>query len=104
MEKYSEKGSIDWKTFNYYQFDADWSECSFEEISKLQTRAVLRFYARPDRFIKMLSQLKLPQYTRAIKRLGKILFNTEFYNSSISKEGKIEKKDSLMQTQQIPSM
>ena len=104
LEKYSEKGSIDWKTFNYYQFDADWSECSFEEISKLQTRAVLRFYARPDRFFKMLSQLKLPQYTRAIKRLGKILFNTKFYNSSISKEGEIEKKNLSMKTQQIPSM
>lgn len=100
VEKYSKTNSIDWKTFNYYQFDANWSECSFEEISKLQTRAVFRFYSRPDRLFKVLTQLKLPQYPRAIKRLIKILLNTKFYNSTISRQGVITKKSSLILNQQ----
>ena len=101
-EKYSETGKVDWKTFNYYQFDADWADCSFEEIAKLQTRATLRFYLRPKQLFTMLKQLKFAQYKRAITRLAKILLGTRTYNTVISKEGTIRRDD--ITKQQIPSM
>jgi len=101
-EKYSETGKVDWKTFNYYQFDADWADCSFEEIAKLQTRATLRFYLRPKQLLTMLKQLNFAQYKRAITRLAKILLGTRTYNTVISKEGTIRRDD--ITKQQIPSM
>ena len=103
VEKYSKTGSIDWKTFNYYQFDADWSECSFEEISKLQFRGLLKFYSKPARLFKFFSQLKVSQYPKLIRRLMKLLLPTEFYNSVIAREGKIKKKNQFV-SHQIPSM
>ena len=103
VEKYADGGKIDWKTFNYYQFDADWSECSFDEIAKLQTKAAIKFYARPDRFIKIMVQLKPAQYLPGFKRLIKILIGTDFYNKVISKEGTI-KKDSIMKQQPMSSV
>ena len=101
-EKYSETGKVDWKTFNYYQFDADWADCSFEEIAKLQTRATFRFYMRPKQLLTMLKQLNFSQYKRAITRLAKILLGTRTYNTVISKEGTIRRDD--ITKQQIPSM
>ena len=101
-EKYSETGKVDWKTFNYYQFDADWADCSFEEIAKLQTRATFRFYLRPKQLFTMLKQLNFAQYKRAITRLAKILLGTRTYNTVISKEGTIRRDD--VTKQQIPSM
>ncbi len=101
-EKYSETGKVDWKTFNYYQFDADWADCSFEEIAKLQTRATFRFYLRPKQLFTMLKQLNFAQYKRAITRLAKILLGTRTYNTVISKEGTIRRDD--ITKQQIPSM
>ena len=101
-EKYSETGKVDWKTFNYYQFDADWADCSFEEIAKLQTRATFRFYLRPKQLLTMLKQLNFAQYKRAITRLAKILLGTRTYNTVISKEGTIRRDD--VTKQQIPSM
>lgn len=101
-EKYSETGKVDWKTFNYYQFDADWADCSFEEIAKLQTRATFRFYIRPKQLLTMLKQLNFAQYKRAITRLAKILLGTRTYNTVISKEGTIRRDD--ITKQQIPSM
>ena len=101
-EKYSETGKVDWKTFNYYQFDADWADCSFEEIAKLQTRATFRFYLRPKQLFIMLKQLNFAQYKRAITRLAKILLGTRTYNTVISKEGTIRRDD--ITKQQIPSM
>ena len=101
-EKYSETGKVDWKTFNYYQFDADWADCSFEEIAKLQTRATFRFYLRPKQLLTMLKQLNFSQYKRAITRLAKILLGTRTYNTVISKEGTIRRDD--ITKQQIPSM
>ena len=101
-EKYSETGKVDWKTFNYYQFDADWADCSFEEIAKLQTRATFRFYLRPKQLLTMLKQLNFSQYKRAITRLAKIALGTRSYNTVISKEGKITKAH--ITKQQIPSM
>ena len=101
-EKYSETGKVDWKTFNYYQFDADWADCSFEEIAKLQTKATFRFYMRPKQLLTMLKQLNFAQYKRAITRLAKILLGTRTYNTVISKEGTIRRDD--ITKQQIPSM
>ena len=101
-EKYSETGKVDWKTFNYYQFDADWADCSFEEIAKLQTRATFRFYMRPKQLLTMLKQLNFAQYKRAITRLAKILLGARTYNTVISKEGTIRRDD--ITKQQIPSM
>ena len=103
-EKYSETGKVDWKTFNYYQFDADWADCSFEEIAKLQTRATFRFYMRPKQLFTMMRQLKFAQYKRAFTRLIKILLNTRFYNSAIAKEGTITKDSNSVTKQQVPSM
>jgi len=101
-EKYSETGKVDWKTFNYYQFDADWADCSFEEIAKLQTRATFRFYMRPKQLLTMLKQLNFAQYKRATTRLAKILLGARTYNTVISKEGTIRRDD--ITKQQIPSM
>ena len=103
IEKYAEGGKIDWKTFNYYQFDADWSECTFEEIAKLQTKAAIKFYSRPDRFFKILVQLKPAQYLPGLKRLIKILVGTNFYNKVISKEGTI-KQESVLKQQPMSSV
>ena len=103
-EKYSETGKVDWKTFNYYQFNADWADCSFEEIAKLQTRATFRFYIRPKQLFTMIRQLKFAQYKRGLTRLVKILLNTRFYNSAIVKEGIISKENNSATKQQIPSM
>jgi len=103
-EKYSETGKVDWKTFNYYQFNADWADCSFEEISRLQTRATFRFYIRPKQLFTMIRQLKFAQYKRGLTRLVKILLNTRFYNSAIVKEGIISKENNSATKQQIPSM
>ena len=103
-EKYSESGKVDWKTFNYYQFNANWADCTFEEIAKLQTKATLRFYIRPKQLFTMLKQLKFAQYKRAITRLAKILFKTDFYNSAIAKEGIITKESNSVTKQQVPSM
>ena len=103
-EKYSETGKVDWKTFNYYQFNADWADCSFDEISKLQTRATFRFYMRPKQLFTMIRQLKFAQYKRAFTRLIKILLDTKFYNSAIAKEGTITKDSDSITKQQVPSM
>lgn len=100
VEKYAKDGKIDWKTFNYYQFDANWSECSFDEIAKLQIKGTIKFYSRPDRLLKILTQLKPSQYVSGIKRLIKILLGTNFYNTVISRQGKIKKKDSVIHQQQ----
>ena len=52
----------------------------------------------------MLKQLKFAQYKRAITRLTKILFKTDFYNSAIAKEGIITKESNSVTKQQVPSM
>ena len=106
LQEYSKTSTIDWKTFDYYQFDADWSECSFEEISRLQTIGFLKFYSKPARLFKFLSQLKISQYGTVVKRLMKIVLPPSFYNSVIAKEGKIKKqsRNSSFTETQIPSM
>lgn len=104
IKEYAKGGSIDWKTFDYYQFDADWSECSFEEISKLQTLGFIKFYSKPKRLIKFLSQLEMSQYVTLTKRLLKIMLPAKFYNSVIAKEGSVKKSDRSTFNHQIPSM
>lgn len=102
VEEYAKDGKIDWKTFDYYQFDADWSECNFDEISKLQTLGFIKFYSKPGRLLKFLSQLEAGQYLTVAKRLLKIVLPPRFYNSVIAKEGRIKKNDQT--SLQIPSM
>ena len=104
VEKYAKGGAIDWKTFDYYQFDADWSECSFDEISRLQTIGFIKFYSKPKRLLKFLSQLEVSQYLTLTKRLMKILLPPKFYNSVIAKEGKITKSKQSAFNHQVPSM
>ena len=41
---HSKNKDIDWKSFCYEQFYADWAECSPKEIAKLQTFAFFKFY------------------------------------------------------------
>ena len=104
VEKYAKGNAIDWKTFNYYQFDADWSECSFDEISRLQNIGFIKFYSKPKRLLKFLSQVKVSQYLTLTKRLLKIFLPPKFYNSVIAKEGKIKKSERSAFNHQIPSM
>ena len=104
VEKYAKGNAIDWKTFNYYQFDADWSECSFDEISRLQTIGFIKFYSKPKRLLKFLSQVKVSQYLTLTKRLLKIFLPPKFYNSVIAKEGKITKSKRSAFNHQVPSM
>ena len=104
VEKYAKGGAIDWKTFDYYQFDADWSECSFDEISKLQTIGFIKFYSKPKRLFKFLAQLEMTQYLTLTKRLMKIILPPKFYNSVIAKEGQIKKSEQSAFNHQVPSM
>ena len=104
VEEYAKGGVIDWKTFDYYQFDADWSECSFDEISRLQTIGFIKFYSKPKRLFKFLAQLEVSQYLTLTKRLMKILLPPKFYNSVIAKEGNIKKSERSTFNHQIPSM
>ena len=85
IEKYSKNKDIDWKTFNYNQFYADWSECTPKEIAKLQTYAFFKFYFTQFRFIKVLFSLKKNQFVLFFKRVIKIILTTEIYNRVFSK-------------------
>ena len=85
IEKYSKNKDIDWKTFNYNQFYADWSECSPKEIANLQTYAFIKFYLTKFRFIKVLFSLKNNQIILFFKRVIKIILTTEIYNRLFSK-------------------
>jgi len=80
LEKYAKNEKIDWKTFNYYQFYADWSECTAREISKLQTKAVFKFYCSQFRLFKTIASLRPAQYLSFFKRVIRILLSTSFYN------------------------
>ena len=44
LEKYSKNKNIDWKSFCYEQFYADWAECTPKEIARLQTFAFKGFF------------------------------------------------------------
>jgi len=68
-EKIGGGQEIDWSKFNYYEFDADWSEVSAAEIGKIQRRAHFAFYSRPRNFLKVARSLRLSQYRYALKRL-----------------------------------
>ena len=107
---------MDWKTFNYYQFDADWADCSFEEIAKIQTNANFRFYIRPKVLFPIAKRMIfgstnhmlpisfiLTGYKRAFIRLCKIFLSTKLYNSVMSRQGTITKDDSVTK-QQVPAM
>ena len=115
-EKYSKNGKVDWTTFNYYQFDADWADCSFEEIAKIQTNANFRFYIRPKVLFPIAKRMIfgstnhmlpisfiLTGYKRAFIRLCKIFLSTKLYNSVMSRQGTITKDDSVTK-QQVPAM
>ena len=60
---------INWATFNYYEFNSDWSELSAEELNHLQKRAHLRFYRRPTNFFKVIRSIRPRQYAYIVRRL-----------------------------------
>lgn len=60
---------IDWSTFNYYQFNADWAEVPAQEIGRIQRRAHFEFYSRPRNFLKVISSLRPRQYRYVLRRL-----------------------------------
>lgn len=60
---------INWATFNYYEFNSDWSEVPAEELNRLQKQAHLRFYRRPKNFLKIVRSLRPRQYTYVMRRL-----------------------------------
>ena len=86
IEKYSKNENINWKTFNYNQFYADWSECTPKEIAKLQTYGFFKFYLTKLRFIKLLFSLKRSQIVLFFKRVLKIILATEIYNNLFAKK------------------
>ena len=91
IEKYAKNKDINWKTFNYNQFYADWSECTPKEIAKLQTQGFLKFYFTKFRFLKVLFSLKKSQIILFSKRVIKVLLPTELYNFLFVKvEGEIK--------------
>lgn len=63
---------IDWSTFNYYQFNADWSEVPAEEIGRIQRRAHFKFYSRPRNFWNVIRSLKPRQYRYVVRRLANL--------------------------------
>ena len=85
LEKYAKDEKIDWKNFNYYQFRADWSECSPKEIAKLQTWGFIKFYLTKFRFIKVLFSLQRRQIILFLKRITKILLTTGLYDRFLLK-------------------
>ena len=86
IKQYATNKKIDWKTFNYYQFYADWSECSSKEIDNLLSWAFLKFYLTKFRFIKVLFSLKRSQFILFFKRIIKIIFKTELYEHLFTKK------------------
>lgn len=60
---------IDWSTFNYYEFDSDWSEVPAAELNRIQRRAHLRYYSRPRNFLRVARSIRLRQYPYILRRL-----------------------------------
>ena len=73
-KNYSDGLDVNWAEFNYYSFDANWSNISSAEISKFQKKGHLRFYLKPVNFVKVISRLRLTQYKFLIKRLFNLMF------------------------------
>lgn len=69
MQKYSNGKSIDWATFNYYEFCSDWSDVTAEELARMQKIGHMRFYLRPSRFWHMVRHLRPQQYSAVLRRL-----------------------------------
>ena len=85
LEKYAKDKEIDWKNFNYYQFYADWSECTPKEIAKLQTWGFMKFYLMKFRFLKILFSLKRKQIILFCQRVIKIMLTIELYDRLFTK-------------------
>ena len=85
LEKYAKDKKIDWKTFNYYQFYSDWSECTPKEIAKLQSWGFMKFYLTKFRFLKVLFSLQRRQIILFCKRIIKIILTTEMYDRLFTK-------------------
>jgi anaerobic magnesium-protoporphyrin IX monomethyl ester cyclase len=68
--EWSKGREIDWSTFNYYRFKADWSEVPADELGRIQRRAHFRFYSRPRNFFKVVRSLRPRQYRYVVKRLA----------------------------------
>jgi len=60
---------VDWTAFNYYAFNASWSEVSAEELARLQRWGHRRFYLRPRNFWRVVRRLRPAQYAYAARRL-----------------------------------
>ena len=86
VREYAPEKNIDWKTFNYYQFNANWSKCSTKDISKLQSWAFIKFYFTKLRFLKVILSLKRSQVVLFIRRVLKIFLTTELYNIILSRD------------------
>jgi anaerobic magnesium-protoporphyrin IX monomethyl ester cyclase len=67
---YSDGKEIDWSTFNYYAFRANWSKVSGEDLAKLQRWGHLRFYLQPRNFFRIIFRMRPSQYRHALKRLA----------------------------------
>ncbi|MBF0289800.1 MAG: radical SAM protein [SAR324 cluster bacterium] len=76
VQDYAGGEQIDWATFNYYQFSADWSQVTPSELANLQKWGHFRFYSRPSRFFNIIRHLRLDQYRTAFKRLFNLSKNS----------------------------
>jgi radical SAM superfamily enzyme YgiQ (UPF0313 family) len=62
-------GEINWTEFNYYAFNAEWSDVSIAEIQRLQRWGHMRFYLQPRNLFRVLSRLRPAQYRYFLRRL-----------------------------------
>ena len=69
-EHYAGNAEIDWSNFNYYAFQAKWSDVSNGDLAKLQRAGHLRFYLRGKNLYRMLSRMRPSQYRFLLRRLG----------------------------------
>ncbi len=83
IREYATDKKIDWKTFNYFQFSANWSKCSAKDIAKLQSWAFIKFYFTKLRFLKLIFSLKRSQIIGFSRKVLKILLPTGLYNTFI---------------------
>lgn len=66
------EGEIDWSTFNYYAFNADWSPVTPRELGRLQRRGHVRFYLRPRNLARVVGRLRPAQYAWVMRRLANL--------------------------------
>ncbi len=71
-KNYARDRTIDWSSFNYYDFNPEWSEISGAEIAKLQRWGHRRFYGRPRNMFHIVRHMRPRQYPMLLRRLARL--------------------------------